>query len=90
MTTRCLQDAHELLSELLNRVDEEVKVAIRLQASTRLPLATQVAADGVGMHSLLEKPASEEPTAMPLYSQVPTPTESNFCWSYRTCIYFHQ
>ncbi|BFZ15335.1 hypothetical protein BsWGS_18374 [Bradybaena similaris] len=84
------QDAHELLSELLNRMDEEVKVAIRLQASTRLPLTTGVAAHGAGVRSLLEHPASEAPIAMPLYSEVPTPTESNFCWSYRTCIYFHQ
>ncbi|CAG5128837.1 unnamed protein product, partial [Candidula unifasciata] len=90
-TPNTQQDAHELLSELLNRVDEEVKAAMRLHSS-RLSVSTRESAvreapDAGSQVSLLDKPRLEQ-SALPIL--MPTPTESNFCWSYRTCIYFHE
>ena len=68
----CHQDAHELLTELLDRIHEEMKAVMKLQPS----LEQETEDDAALENSIPPVPSTPTP-------DLPSPVDSNFKWFYK-------
>ncbi|GFO38569.1 ubiquitin carboxyl-terminal hydrolase 37 [Plakobranchus ocellatus] len=95
------QDAHELLAELLDRTDEEVKALLnkiggKAESSSKLLPSTShlnsPPSDSGTCTRKDDEAAAASQAGKPVSEEIvrSTPTEANFTWFYKTSFFFHE